>query len=93
MLENSRSHSSRKELAMSTMTIPKKAAATTEDMLPPKAVTKEQMHRYRMQVDRLTKASFRTKEEAVKAGNTIKNAFPKVHVSVFDAEKNDTTIL
>ena len=81
----------RKELAMAnTMSMPKKAQS--EDMLPPTA-KKETLERYRMQVDRLTKASFRTKEEAEKAGTVIKKAHPKVQVSIYDAEKSETTVL
>ena len=45
-----------------------------------------------MQVDRLTKSSFKTKDEAVKAGGAIK-AYPKVQVSIYDAEKSETTVL
>ena len=71
-----------------TMSMPKKGPS--EDMLPPSA-KKETLERYRMQVDRLTKAS--TKEEAERAGGTIKKAYPKVQVSIYDAEKSETTIL
>ena len=61
-------------------------------MLPPTA-KKETLERYRLQVDRLTKASFRTKEEADIAGTLIKKAHPKVQVSIYDAVKNETTVL
>lgn len=73
-----------------TMSMPKKGPS--EDMLPPSA-KKETLERYRMHVDRLTKASFKTKEEAARAGGTIKKAYPKVQVSIYDAEKSETTIL
>jgi hypothetical protein len=81
----------RKELAMAnTMTMPKKGAS--EDMLPP-STKKETVERFRMQVDRLTKASFKTKDEAVKAGGAIKKAYPKVQISIYDGEKSETTVL
>ncbi len=80
-----------KELARAnTMSMPKKGKS--EDMLPPTA-KKETLERYRMQVDRLTKASFKTKEEAEKAGTVIKKAHPKVQVSIYDAVKNETAVL
>lgn len=72
-----------------TMTMPKKQS---EDMLPP-STKRETLQRYRLQVDRLTKSSFKTKDDAVKAGNVIKTAFPQVHVSVYDAEKSETFVL
>ena len=82
----------RKELAMAnTMSMPKKGRQS-EDNLPPTA-KKETLEHYRLQVDRLTKASFKTKEEAEKAGTLIKKAHPKVQVSIYDAEKNETTVL
>jgi hypothetical protein len=46
--------------------------------------------RFRLQVDRQTKGSYPTKEEADEAGLAIKRAFPIVHVSVFDAEEGQS---
>jgi hypothetical protein len=81
----------RKEVTMAnTMSMPKKGQS--EDMPPPTA-KKQTLERYRLQVDRLTKTSFKTKDEAEKFGTGIKKAHPKVHVSIYDAEKSETTVL
>src|SRR5687767_4430222 len=70
-----------KEPAMAnTMSMPKKGQS--EDMLPP-STRKETLERFRLQVDRLTKSSFKTKDEAEKAGAAIKKNFSKVQVSVY----------
>jgi len=49
--------------------------------------------RFRLQVDRQTKGSYPTREEAEEAGLAIKRAFPIVHVSVFDAEEGQSTAI
>jgi hypothetical protein len=51
--------------------------------------------RFRLQVDRQTKASYSTREAAEKAGLAIKRGFPIVHVTVFDADEgqSDTIVL
>jgi len=41
--------------------------------------------RFRLQVDRQTKASFATSDDAEKAGLAIKNQFPIVQVTVYDS--------
>jgi hypothetical protein len=41
--------------------------------------------RFRLQVDRQTKASYVTSEEAEKAGLAIKKKFPIVQVTVYDS--------
>jgi hypothetical protein len=41
--------------------------------------------RYRLQVDRQTKASFTTSDDAEKAGLAIKKQFPVVKVTVYDS--------
>ena len=46
--------------------------------------------RFRLQVDRQTKASYLTREAAKEAGIAIKQAFPIVHVAVFDAEEGQS---
>lgn len=43
--------------------------------------------RFRLQVDRQTKASFTTSADAEKAGLAIKKQFPIVQVSVYDSEE------
>lgn len=73
-----------------TMTIPKKAPS--EDMLPPRNA-KQVLERYQLQVDRLTKSSFKAKEDAEKAGGVIKKSFPKLHVSIYDAQLSETTVI
>jgi len=81
----------RKELAMATMTIPKK---DTEESLPAaKGQKRETLERYRLQVDRQTKASFATQPAAEKAGTAIKKAHPKVQVTIYDSEESTTTVL
>jgi len=42
--------------------------------------------RFRLQVDRQTKASYPTRKAAEEAGLAIKREFPILHVTVFDAE-------
>ena len=43
--------------------------------------------RFRLQVDRQTKASFVTSDDAEKAGLAIKKQFPIVQVAVYDSEE------
>lgn len=43
--------------------------------------------RFRLQVDRQTKASFGTADDAEKAGLAIKKQFPVVQVTVYDSEE------
>ena len=81
----------RKELSMATMTIPKKEFVEAEPMSM--GQKRPQFERYRMQVDRQTKASYKSKTEAEKAGASIKKAHPNVQVSIYDAEKSETTVL
>jgi hypothetical protein len=49
--------------------------------------------RYRLQVDRQTKSTFESLDEAEKAGQAIKKAHPIVQVSVYDAVESAQTIL
>jgi hypothetical protein len=46
--------------------------------------------RFRLQVDRQTKASYLTREAAEEAGFAIKRGFPILHVTVFDAEEGQS---
>ena len=46
--------------------------------------------RFRLQVDRQTKASYSTREAAGQAGLAIKRGFPIVHVTVFDADEGQS---
>lgn len=45
--------------------------------------------RYRLQVDRQTKASFRERADAENKATEIKRAYPKVRVTVYDAETEE----
>lgn len=49
--------------------------------------------RFRLQVDRQTKSSFSSFEEAETAGKAIKKAHPIVQVSVYDGEDFQETII
>jgi hypothetical protein len=49
--------------------------------------------RFRLQVDRQTKSSFATSDDAEKAGLAIKKQFPIVQVTVFDSEQAVSTII
>jgi hypothetical protein len=52
-----------------------------------------QLHRYRLQIDRQTKDSFADKAEAEKRAKAIKKAHPVVHVTIYDAENEERTIV
>jgi len=49
--------------------------------------------RYRLQVDRQTKASFPTYDAAEKAGIEIKSRHPVVHVAVYDATDYEIRVI
>ena len=49
--------------------------------------------RYRLQVDRQTKASYDTFEEAQAQGLRIKEQFTHVRVAVYDAQESTNTVL
>ena len=49
--------------------------------------------RFLLQVDRQTKVSFSTFEEAEKAGLVIKKNFPLVRVAVYDSVTSENTII
>ena len=49
--------------------------------------------RFRLQVDRQTKASFATSDDAEKAGLAIKKKFPIVQVAVYDSAEAVTRAL
>ena len=60
------------------------ARSTTADPAPKLAQQNQPEHRFRLQVDRQTKASYATYEAAENAGLAIKRKYPIVQVSVFD---------
>ena len=80
---------------MATISMPKNASnkEISEAVLPPPSQTRAALARFRLQVDRQTKAAFDTLSEAEKAGQDIKKAHPLVQVSVYDAEESRQTVL
>ena len=75
---------------------------TTKKMnMPPKEVIEEApvrkgqlrptQERYLLQVDRQTKRSFAAVEEAQKAGEAVKKAYPMVMVSIYDTAESVST--
>jgi hypothetical protein len=76
---------------MATMTMPKKEAA--EPIVVRAGQTRVALGRFRLQVDRQTKASYASLDEAETAGKAIKKAHPIVQVSVYDAEQSAQTML
>lgn len=73
------------------ITMPKKEA--TEEVSVKADQSRPALARFRLQVDRQTKATFASMDEAEKAGRAIKKAFPVVQVSVYDAQQSAQTIL
>jgi hypothetical protein len=51
------------------------------------------LERFRLQVDRQTKSSFSSFDEAESAGKAIKKAHPVVYVTVYDAMRNEQMII
>jgi|GEM_PF-612703 len=49
--------------------------------------------RFRLQVDRQTKASFATSDDAEKAGLAIKKQFPVVKVTVYDSTEASSRVI
>jgi hypothetical protein len=49
--------------------------------------------RYLLQVDRQTKSSFASHDEAAASGRQIKAKFPILQVSVYDSVDSQTTVL
>ncbi len=76
---------------MATMNMPKKEAG--EEVIPPVNQARLQLNRFRLQVDRQTKATFTELVDAEKAGRDIKKAYPIVQVSIYDSEKGGQTVL
>jgi hypothetical protein len=76
--------------------------ATKKINMPPKEVVIEEapvrkgqlrptQERYLLQVDRQTKRSFAVAEEAQKAGEAVKKAYPMVMVSIYDTAESVST--
>lgn len=76
---------------MATINMPKKESAET--VSPPASQARVALGRFRLQVDRQTKAAFTTLADAEKAGRDIKKAHPIVQVSVYDAQEGEQKLL
>lgn len=72
---------------MATINMPKKDKPAEPDGVRASQI-KPAMARYRLQVDRQTKATFASLDDARAAGQAIKKAFPVVQVSIYDAEQS-----
>jgi hypothetical protein len=59
-----------------------------DDVLLPMGQKKPLLHRYWLQVDRQTKDSFETLEEAEKAAKAIKVSHSILHVGIYDAKES-----
>ncbi len=77
---------------MATMSMPPRKDAQ-EDEGASRGQARPTLERYRLQVDRQTKASFKVAADAEAAGRAIKKAHPIVQVAVYDAEKGERTLL
>jgi hypothetical protein len=80
---------------MATIGMPKNTPnkESSESVSPPASQARAVLARFRLQVDRQTKAAFATLSEAEKAGQQIKKAYPLVQVSIYDAEESGQTVL
>jgi hypothetical protein len=78
---------------MATINMPKNKKESAEAVSPPPSQARASLARFRLQVDRQTKAAFATLSDAEKAGQEIKKAHPLVQVSVYDAEESRQTVL
>jgi hypothetical protein len=76
---------------MATISMPKKDSA--EIVSPPASQARAPLGRFRLQVDRQTKATFASLSDAQKAGRDIKKTHPIVQVSIYDAEESQQTVL
>jgi hypothetical protein len=71
--------------------------AETEEQVPPLEQfgqrKRPDVGQYRLQVDRQTKSTYTTLEEAEQAGSAIKQAHPIVQVAVYDSKEGINTII
>lgn len=75
---------------MVTINMPKKSSAKA---VPTNNQGRPTERRFRLKVDRQTKASFSTLVEAEKAATSIKAAYPIVQVAIYDAEESQQITL
>jgi hypothetical protein len=59
-----------------------------DEVVLPMGQKKPVLHRYWLQVDRQTKGSYQTPQEAETAAKTIKSSHPLLLVGIYDAEKS-----
>lgn len=76
---------------MATMNLPKKEH--DESPAAPVNQARVPLGRFRLQVDRQTKAAYAELDAAAKAGREIKKAYPIVQVSVYDSQEGLQTTL
>lgn len=76
---------------MATMNMPK--METGEALAQPVNQARASLHRFQLQVDQQTKASFIELGDAERAGRDIKKAHPIVQVSIYDSEEGGRTVL
>lgn len=67
--------------------------AAPEDVVSKIDQSRPTLGRYRLQVDRQTKSAFDSFDEAEKAGQAIKTAYPLVQVCIYDAQDSVQKIL
>jgi hypothetical protein len=68
-----------------------KAPRTSDDVILTVGQQRPTLHRYRLQVDRQTKESFKEQTVAIAKGKAIKKAHPVVQVTVYDGETQERT--
>lgn len=81
---------------MATRVIKRRTTETSTDDVAPEAPSQKwrpDLGRYKLQVDKQTKASYETSEDAEKAGMAIKKNFPVVQVSIHDTVESVSRIL
>jgi hypothetical protein len=76
---------------MATMNMPKMETGETGTQTANQ--TRRPLHRFRLQVDRQTKASFSEIGDAETAGRDIKKAHPIVQVSIYDSQEGGQTVI
>ena len=78
---------------MPTMNMPPKKGSAHDADEAAASQRRPKDERYRLRVDRQTKASFNTMDSAEKAGAAIKKAYPVVQVAIYDAENSTTKVI
>jgi hypothetical protein len=73
------------------MKMPEKTETELEEKFSQRK--RPEVERFVLQVDRQTKASYPTAETAFAAGIAIKNAFPLLHVTVYDSVEHVRTTI